>query len=175
MDHERLKRWVDASQSLERFHEMMLHPAQQLGRLDCRLRAESPSFAAWNVERAMAFQEHLMLAYLWVLGGYELVRTVDECFRKTSDASPLASRAKMVKKAFERVRIPLAKFEPSRAHQHTDSSFAWPAYRPESGVAWQVTHGTFVSRAELADELLGLLEAMMVASPGAQDSSAGAP
>jgi hypothetical protein len=44
VDYARVKRWVDASQVLEAFEKMMLLPAQQLGRLDCRLLAEFPSF-----------------------------------------------------------------------------------------------------------------------------------
>jgi hypothetical protein len=159
-----LRRWVDASKALTTFHELMIVPAQQLGRLDCRLVDESPTFLveAENADRALAFQEHLTLAYLWVLGGYELVRVVDQRYRDDPALAPeaLRTRAKHVKKAFERVRIPLAKCEPSRVHRQTDSSFAWPAYHREQGVAWQVAPETFVSRAELAEALRDLAEAM---------------
>src|SRR6266496_1966145 len=126
MDYARLNRWVDASGTLQTFHELMILPAQQLGRLDCRLLAECPSFLEpQTAERALAFQEHLTLAYLWVLGGYELVRVIDQRYREDPALAPevLRTRANQVKKTFERVRIPLATFEPSRVHRKTHSAF----------------------------------------------------
>ncbi len=164
MDYARWKRWVTASSSLTRFAEMLQLPAQQLGRFDCLLAAESPSFiqSGTDVERATAFQDHLGLSYLWILGGYELIRTVDQRCRSNPSliSAELSARARQVKKTFERVRIPLAKFEPANSHRDTDFTFAWPAYHPDRGIAWAVAPNTFISRSELAELLLGFLEAL---------------
>jgi|SRR6266496_6279063 len=39
---------------------------------------------------------------------------------------------------------------------------SWPGYQPGRGIAWQVAPDIFVSRTDLADALLELLEAMRV-------------
>ncbi len=167
MDYDRLERWVSASHALASIEQFMIVPAQQLGRLDCKLLAESPSFinAGTDLERALAFQEHLTLSYLWVLGGYELVRTMAQRYHEDPKlvSDELARRTNRVKKDFERVRIPLAKFEPSRSNRGIDSAIAWPAYHAEHGVAWQLAPNVFVSRRQLADGFLELLEAVRAA------------
>jgi hypothetical protein len=161
MDYARLKRWVDASQWLKKLDELMLLPAQQLGRFDCQLVAASPGFATCEtIEMKMAFQDHIGLSYLWVLGGYELVRTIDQRFRDAPSlaSAELRSQTSLVKRGFERARVPLAKFEPAHRHRDNDFGFAWPAYEPDRGVAWTVAQNTYVSRSELANSLLLLLE-----------------
>jgi hypothetical protein len=59
---------------------------------------------------------------------------------------------------FERIRIPLAKFEPTRRHYATHSAIARPAVRNELGVGWNVSNDIYVSRRQLADDLLSTLK-----------------
>ena len=160
----RFQRWCTASLGRNRIEPHMIIPAQGLGRLDIRLRDNDSTFRSGVSDPAVAeaFMEHLTLSYLWVLGGYELIRSVDQrCSQNSTIVSPsLAGRVKEIKKAFERLRVPLAKFEPARAHQNTDLPIAWPAMSPSAGVAWRVSEATYVSRQELGEFLLGLLEAI---------------
>lgn len=63
-----------------------------------------------------------------------------------------------LKHEIERLRIPLAKFEPARRFA-TDSPIAYPALMGRDlGVAWHLGPDTFVSRRELSDALLSLVE-----------------
>ena len=54
--------------------------------------------------------------------------------------------------------MPLAKFEPAERHQKTDFHIAYPVLNSDYGVAWQVSEDAFISRGELADQFLHLLE-----------------
>lgn len=166
----RLDRWVTASWALSSLDEVMPVQAQLLGRLDCRLVGESASLANLGLSsnalaesiRGLAFLDHLGMSYLWVLGGYELVRTMYERYAENRDlvTPELLEETRRVKEAFVRVRIPLAKWQAAHAHRDTDFAFAWPAYDTQRGVAWKVAPDVFVSRGELADRLLGLLEVL---------------
>ena len=100
----------------------------------------------------------LTLSYLWVLGAYKIVRTLDQRTREASAGtpSPAAERITATKHLFERVRIPLAQFEASRRNPN-DSPIAYPAVSPVHGIAWLVADNTFVSRRQLSDAFLALL------------------
>lgn len=102
-----------------------------------------------------------------MLGGYELVRTVDQRLREPSFGSSRAAesslpRARIVKAQFERVRVPLAKFEPARRYTG-DSLFAQPGLNPARAVGWWVNADEFIERRQLGDAPLELLEEIAAA------------
>ncbi len=176
----RFLRWVEASRALERIEPIMPLIAQELGQLDVELiqdtqllidlAAKSLSNASISrEERAyqaitadVIFKDQLTLSYLWVLGAYELVRVIYLRCRDNPllPGSGLNAQITAAKHAFERLRIPLAKLESSRRHRDTDSPIAWPAIHREFGVSWLVAKGVLVSRKELSDSFLDLLEEM---------------
>jgi len=139
---------------------------QALGRMDARLiaeQAEPDSEREEDVEDELErFNDHLLQSHLWVLGGYELVRTLDQQARENPEAFPpeVRKRIRAVKERFERLRVPLAKMEPARRHRKTDLSVPWPAFNPELGVSWRVSRDEYISRRELADLLLDLIESL---------------
>jgi hypothetical protein len=104
------------------------------------------------------FSGRLTLSYLWVLGAYEIVRTLDQRTREASAGtpSPVAERITATKHLFERVRIPLAKFKAARRNPN-DSPIAYPAVSPVHGIAWLVADNSFISRRQLSDAFLALL------------------
>ncbi len=147
----------------------MVVTTQALGRLDARLIDEERRFTAPPdlppedsvlFDDNEAFQDHLLLSYLWVLGAYELVRSIDQQCGDSAKAigQPLVKEIRAVKQLFARVRVPLAKFEPARAHRDTDWRIAWPNVQPDSGIGWRVAADTVISRRLLADRLLEALE-----------------
>jgi len=89
----RFHRWVQSSRVLEKVEPFMLVVAQGLGRLDVKLIQDtqeliglaliergspmSISREEWE-NRSMSSTDHLTLSYLWVLGGYELVRAIEQ-------------------------------------------------------------------------------------------------
>ncbi|WP_246356603.1 hypothetical protein [Pseudomonas gingeri] len=105
-------------------------------------------------------QGHVTQSYLWVLGAYEVVRTLTQRMSENqcNDPSQVFENFRQVKTRFARVRVPLAKFEPASIHKKTDSHIAYPGFSFNLGIAWQVSEGVIVSRRELSDALLNALE-----------------
>jgi hypothetical protein len=171
MDHERYSHWVKSSFALARFDQFMVPLIQQLGRIDCQLIAEDHCFSQSSQDRRATIGESLKLtdrhtlSHLWVLGAYELVRTLDQRAQEqpTVVSSELRERIRDTKHLFARLRMPLAKMEPSRAHRATDFRIAYPMLHDELGISWQVAPDIFISRRELSDALLSLVKEMHTA------------
>ena len=173
MDHARNQRWVLGSFALAKFEKFMVPLAQQLGRLDCQLLTEDSRYMALPQDdretesEIMRFDDQLTMSYLWVLGAYELVRSLDQRVRTNSPLLAADDR-EMIKKAkrqFTRLRVPLAKMEPSKAFRKSDNEIAYPALVRHHGISWFVAPNVCITRRELADELLTLLEQLRRVDP----------
>ncbi len=174
MDEARNQRWVGGSFALAMFEKFMVPVAQQLGRLDCQLLAEDQRYMALSqdnretIEEAIRFDHQLTMSYLWVLGAYELVRTVDQ--RARDNLALLGSDQRdaitQVKQRFARLRVPLAKMEPAAAFRDTDTAIAYSALVRDHGIGWLIG-STGITRKELADDLLALLDKLRGATPPA--------
>ncbi|UMQ35811.1 hypothetical protein [Aeromonas hydrophila] len=166
IDVDRNKRWVEASHAGKSFDVFMVPTIQGLGKLDSRLLIED-AYIIENHRSSHPFgdlSEHITQSYLWVLGAYEIIRSLDQRARQDEKFFPeLRPDFQQLKFSFERIRIPLAKFEAARKHQDTDSHIAYPGLHHEKGVSWQVAQDTWINRRELSDEMLDLLEKMKVA------------
>lgn len=164
-DNERNKRWVAASIGLRRVEEFMIPTVQGLGLLDCRLTPEDDRFERLSEEEQSTFEESMMLterfmlSSLWVMGAYELVRTIDQRAREDSIfvVGEVAECVKHLKRELERIRMPLAKMETA---DRFPGDYPIPQlYRmPGYGVAWRVSEDVLFSRLKLSDGLLNLLE-----------------
>ncbi len=140
---------------------------QGLGRVDCRRIPEDKQFLQLSqeeretIEQSISMSDRFTYSYLWVLGAYELVRTLDQ--RCHADpallGNNLTTRVRELKHSMERLRMPLAKMETANRYP-SDDSIAWPSIHPNHGVAWRVTTGIFISRRQLSDDLLELAEAI---------------
>jgi len=145
---------------------------QGLGRLDHDLVVGDARFLCLSEERrateneSLALNYRITLSYLWVLGAYEVVRTIDQRCRENASAisHETSKSASALKIKFERLRILLAKFEPAKRHRETDSKVAYPALNLDYGIAWLVEADTFISRKMLSDELLTFLECLRVSN-----------
>lgn len=89
-----------------------------LGRIDAALQQSDAKYLQWRLDLGHLtssqweeLHDSMATAHLWVLGAYELIRTLDELLRSRSDAASRELRQKSlaVKRQFERVRVPLAK------------------------------------------------------------------
>jgi hypothetical protein len=157
----RYPRWVVASHRLARYETFMVPTLQGLGRLDEQLANRDDCYVTGQgyIREGFGlldFSDHITLSYLWVLGAYEVVRVIAE--RERNGQTGFAVGIAGLLRQFERVRIPLAKFEPAKKHRDTDSHIAYPALNETYGVAWQVAEDTYISRGELSEGLLSVLE-----------------
>lgn len=181
-----LKRWVLASHAIGKIGADPLggyiaYEIQSLGRTDIRLREEYRGIEALfrqpEEEPSFALDDYLDLSRLWVLGAYELVRSLDGCIAAGlwSPPADIADQMKKVKRMFAAVRIPLAKFEPAGGRKATPGDLiAEPVFVPREGAAWNIGASSpeIVTRAELADALLELLEAARRVNPALPDAGA---
>ena len=160
----RYQQWVDASSAAGAVEQFMAPLVQGLGRFDCHLIHEEARFAALNQEQSSSARERTLLtdrvtlSYFWVLAAYELVRTLDQRWRTGATTLPdeFGSRVTELKRRMERMRIPLVKLETTRRFP-TDSTLAYPIISRDFGVAWHIAQDMYVTRRELADQLLNFL------------------
>lgn len=174
MDSELQRRWVAASFAIGKIgHDPFGgHPAyqiQSLGRLDGRLRDEDKEIGELfdkndEHEPSWALSDYLSVSRLWVLDGYELIRTLRGCLRAKLWQPPDAVTGDLarVEGLFKRVRIPLAKFEPAfRTVQAAPGDIVpEPVFVRGHGAGWNIGDSSpdIVARQELADSLLRSLE-----------------
>jgi hypothetical protein len=112
----------------------------------------------------MALTERVTQSYLWVLGAYEMIRAIEQRCRKNRPSGitdDIADAAAETKKAFERVRVPLAKYEAARRFSATDSTVVLPAIDASHGIAWRVSVDVYISRESLAQQLLDFLRKLL--------------
>lgn len=148
----------------------MMPGIQSLGRLDVKLIAEDAGFLKDfeikinNLEANDLLNDRITISYLWVLGAYESIRTICQRIRENENlvSSDIAEKFNNLKRKFNRLRVPLAKMEPASTHRATDSHIAYPGININLGIAWQVAEKTLISRRELSDEFLEVLEAARV-------------
>jgi hypothetical protein len=160
MPDDRYQRWIDASSAASAVEPFMIPLVRGLGRFDCHLIQEDARFAALNQEQSSSVRERTLLTdrvtlcYFWVLAAYELVRTLDQRWRIGATTLPdeFGSRVTALKRRMERLRIP----ETARRFP-TDSPLAYPTITRDFGVAWHIAQDMYVTRRELADELLNFL------------------
>lgn len=166
MEQKRFAKWVKASHGLSKFEPFMIPVAQGLGNLDAKLIVEDdrylklPQASRDTIEESMKLTERFTLSYLWVLGTYELVRTLTQRCRENGNllGENLVQEIIKLKQDIERLRIPLAKMEPSRRHRKTDAPIAYPTIHNEFGISWRVSQNTYITRREISDNFLSLLE-----------------
>jgi hypothetical protein len=168
----RSERWALASMKIGKIENYLIVITQSLGELDSKLILEderllkkipeNPDDPDWfQTSRDLGSQ--ITLSYLWVLGAYELIRTLDQRCREKPDVFGEIANKKIneTKKTFERIRMPLAKLEPAKRYSSDDSHIAFPAMGPQ-GTAWHINEKTYINRRDLSDILLDLFEEISV-------------
>ena len=166
MFEERFERWLKVSIGLARFDPYVPSLVQSLGQMDAPLCETDVSLVEKYKQGGNAnedyelIQGHLTHSYLWILGSYEVIRTLTQSIKenKSDDPVEVLERFQNAKKRFARLRIPLAKFDPAQAHINTDFKIAYPGFDYEIGIAWQVNDEVVISRQELSDLFLETLE-----------------
>jgi len=156
--------WVQASRWLAHVHPMLVDLANGLGILDSRLIEKDARMQEMFPEHTGRIEmplelEHRTLSLLWVLGAYELIRTLVQRLRENGGqrAEEAAEMLLPTKRMLERVRVPLAKLEKARRATETDFPIGFPVLDGAKGTGWVLRPGEHVPRRALADELLKAL------------------
>jgi hypothetical protein len=166
-DEDRYTRWRRASHGLHLIESELVHTVQTLGRIDAdlfprdvRYREIRENNDGTNEEWREMAEHAVPMGYLWVLGAYEVIRTLDQMFRqkKSRFEGQQHLETEQLKIRFERVRIPLAKLEPAKKFMETDNRFAVPALICGRGLGWHVADDVSIARGELSTQFLEFLE-----------------
>ena len=173
----RIQAWADSSHGLAKADQWLVPVLQGLGRLDRDLFNETPTITANLKAQRTAphtvsdhqndqFDRYIYQSFLWVLAAYELVRTLDEICRAdhTIYGHSLTQDVNQFKHQIERLRIPLAKPHAVRRYPD-DYHIAYPRWVPGKGVAWQLDPSIIITRADLSEGLLSLVEKLRATIP----------
>lgn len=162
---DRLNKWITYSHKLGKIEPFMIPIVQGLGRLDVRLIDYEDRFNKVFIEKptindSLQLTDCFTYSYLWVLGAYEIIRTMDQRCSKNANLLDvnLNTKIKDMKYKFTRIRIPLAKMEPANWHKDTDSQIAYPALNSDLGISWRISEKEYIARRELSDNFLSLIE-----------------
>lgn len=161
-DMERYASWIELSTHIIKVEKAMVPIINALGKKDCELverdtkaidlvlEAENDIGASGELDRLITD------SYLWILGMYELVRTLHHISREGHElldeqATDILSQ---LNDTYRRVRVPLAKLEPARGYKETDWPEILPIFEPGEGIGWQLSDKNFVTRQSLSDKAL---------------------
>ncbi len=171
MNNNRLKRWVDSSHCLAKIEDFMVSTVQYLGRLDIKLTEDDKKFLSLSLKErgtiaeSLKLTERLTISYLWILGVYELIRTIAQRSNNTNLWNEaLIQEIKEFKNDIARLRMPLAKMEPSEKH-NTDYAIAYPYIHKTDGISWRVSQDKYITRKEISENFLSLLEKIKENTP----------
>jgi hypothetical protein len=158
----RMQEWVRISYKLAKLYPLnepeqmgCVTIIQQLSRFEEVLEGMETAYGFRRLrglpEQVGDLNDILTYSYLWVLGAYEIVRTLAQ----ETKSPPIVA----AKESFERIRVPLAKLEASRKHRHIDFNFPLPTIAPTvSGIGWSINQGQVILRSSLSYEMLSALK-----------------
>lgn len=160
VDIERRNCWIEHQGALDRVQGLLCAPYQGIAWIDAFLVKEDRRLIAGEEIGFMGdLSQHFTQAYLWVLGAYEIVRTISQFSDKNENSvlSEHKDEIRKLKHKFELVRMPLAKFEAPRRNPD-GYTFAWPIIDKSKGTGWLISEGVYITRRELSDEFLKLMK-----------------
>ena len=162
----RLLRWLVGAYKLTAHHGGFAQSLTGLGRLDCALRSANKLFYNFITggvkvgDPSDVLTDFPCLSGLWTMGMYEGLRTLSQKLSndaKLGKAHPAADDVRLLRIRFERVRMPLAKFEPALRFP-TDHDYLSQSVGGPDGWGWVVADKTVIYRNSLADEVLNLFD-----------------
>jgi hypothetical protein len=165
--------WFDNDlQELVWLIQMLGQDDSKLYEYDQMLNHDSPNILAGNPTLVVDDMLHEMVwkSYTWVLAAYELIRTMNKKLKTEDPTAEITSKSQQLKNEFERLRVPMAKFEPAKKHMKTDYKFPQWCTQPGRGLCWAVADGVVIPRMELSDALISFLLNLKgyQATPGSQ-------
>lgn len=165
----RSTRWIRAARLFGRIEQSLVPAVQWLGRLDMQQIHEDMRYLNLSSRlRATAdeirrFSDHYTMSYLWVLEAHEVLRMLDKRMREnigmvTPDVRRLMQETEQV---FGQVRIPLKKNEATNKQRDVDPHIFLPVLNRELGIGWQISQDNHITRRELSDAFLVLMESVL--------------
>ena len=171
MGKDRFSEWIEGSGGLRFIDMLLIGNAQGLGLLDIELIKEFPEikFISNLEEDRLKKLRHITLSELWVLGAYELIRTIDEIVsaRRDEISVEVIRKIKENLTLFTEVRVPLAKFQKSGYKKLFSGVSSKCEFDENMGLGWKIIFSDkkkfetkIFYRKDLSNSLLELLKFM---------------
>ena len=153
-NYKRYSLWVQVSMSWLRndTEGITFTRLQGLGIIDAELYDINKQSIHTPIENDLTvFDVVNIKSYLWVLGVYEFLRMADQKIREKPEIANENARnqIKIAKDKFNRIRVPLAKLEPSKKHKNDYSVPKLGANDEQLG--WQINDNEIIYYRELSD------------------------
>jgi hypothetical protein len=155
-----LQDWVNLSYKLQPIDKWLTPGLQKLGGLDVSLRGQDDDMIRdvetmsddGKIAHMFAFNTWQFTSELWTMSAYEHVRHIKSNLGRIG-ATTVEMRNQWValKRDFELIRIPLAKFRAS-GNSDTEIEVAHPVVPGNRGAGWQVGPNAIVWREELGEK-----------------------
>lgn len=165
MKNNRLSRWKATLIAVDKIDNNISNVVDKLAKLDCKLidwgKKHDPGS---KIEKGTLddFEEYETISYLWVLGAYEIIRTIHQrCKNNNIFTQETLNKIKDTKDYLAQLRIPLAKLEPERHHKDIDDYLIAFPHGTEEGMSWLLSGETCIKRIDLSNRFLELLEAIL--------------
>lgn len=164
-----LQDWVNLSYKLMPIDRWLTPAVQKLGFLDLHLRDRDKDMDVdvedmnddGKITHMLNFNEWQYTSELWVLSAYEVVRyTNADLGRLAGTTVEMRQQWAALKKDYEEIRIPLAKFRPSANAADRDTDVAYPVVPGGCGAGWTLGPETVIWREELAEKLREAIRAL---------------
>ena len=168
MDKNRHDEWMNNSLGLMHVDMLIVGNAQGLGILDVELIKEFPELkinSKLDEDREKKLR-HITLSELWIMGGYELIRFINERLPEPTDIfnEDTIEKIKETKRIFTEVRVPLVKFKAKNKNE-SYSGVAIPNFDSIKGMGWKIhfskregVETKIFYRKDLGDSFLELLK-----------------
>lgn len=141
MDKKRYSEWLNASFGIQYIEMLLLPEVQGLGILDIELLEELPELKIGSQleDDLPKIARHIMLSKLWVIGTYETIRVIKKMTEnKDILKKPIIETIEKALRLFEKIRVPLAKFEKKGGKERIYSGIADSFIDPLKGAGWNV-------------------------------------
>jgi len=166
-DYSRYETWVTVSMRWMREEKDRVIPSriQGLGLIDAKLYGINKYDIKDKQDKLVVDEFNIpnhdyvnINSYLWVIGVYELFRMIDQRLRENENLAQADSikAINYAKKQFQRIRIPLAKLEPSKLFKNTDYDVP-KLGADEHQLSWKVNDNLIIHYRDLSDLAISTL------------------
>ena len=167
-NYERYSLWVRSSMAWSRNEPTgaIMTRLQGLGIIDAELYDVNKLIINTKLENDLTVFDLVNIkSYLWVLGVYEFFRMADQRIKENPEianenASRLINKAKI---EFSRLRVPLAKLEPSNKFKKMDYSIPQLGANDEQ-LGWKINDDEIIYYRELSDLAIFTLDGLRISN-----------
>lgn len=167
-NYERYSLWVRSSMAWSRNEPtgVIMTRLQGLGIIDAELYDVNKHVINTKLENDLTVFDLVNInSYLWVLGVYEFFRMADQRIKEKPEIANenAASLINKAKTEFSRIRVPLAKLEPSNKFKNKDYPIPQLGANDDQ-LGWKINENEIIYYRELSDLVIYTLDGLRISN-----------